>query len=102
LQAASLRVFLPHLREWNERRVAVADRYRTRLPGGIVELPRPAARGRHAYHLFVIRSDQRDALKQFLEVRGIASAIHYPVPIHLQPAYRVEGRGPGSLPRTET
>ena len=101
LQAAALRVFLPQLERWNARRVAAARRYRAGLADSPVCVPAETATGQHVYHLFVVRSPQRDALQQFLSMRGIGTAIHYPTPIHLQPAYAREGSGIGSLPQTE-
>lgn len=101
LQAAALRVLLPHLGAWNGARIAAADWYREGLAGTSVTLPEEGTRGGHVYHLFVVRSAQRAALQRFLGERGIGTAIHYPVAIHLQPAYASEGRGRGSLPRTE-
>jgi dTDP-4-amino-4,6-dideoxygalactose transaminase len=67
-----------------------------------VVAPAPAAADSdHVYHLFVVRTPERDALRDQLDARGVASAIHYPTPIHLQPAYAELGLGPGSLPVAE-
>lgn len=101
LQAAALRVFLPHLGEWNAARQAAAHRYDAALRGSPIAMPDPGPTGEHVYHLYVIRSPQRDALRAHLAARGIATAIHYPVPIHLQPAYAAAENRPGSLPETE-
>jgi dTDP-4-amino-4,6-dideoxygalactose transaminase len=60
-----------------------------------------AADSDHVYHLFVVRSTERDALRDHLDASGIASAVHYPTPIHLQPAYAALGLGPGDLPVAE-
>ncbi len=101
LQAAILRVKLRHLDADNDKRRALAALYDEQL-AGVVTLPLEPVNTRHVYHLYVIRHPRRDALMQFLRERGIGTAIHYPVPIHLQPAYR--GRlagGLGSLPETE-
>jgi len=57
--------------------------------------------GRHVYHLYVVRTPQREALRAFLREQGIGTLIHYPVPIHLQPAYADLGYGPRTLPETE-
>ena len=57
--------------------------------------------GQHVYHLYVVRAERRDALQVFLKERGIVSLIHYPVPVHLQPAYRGRLGDVGSLPETE-
>ena len=102
LQAAALRVMLPHLDEWNERRQGAARRYRQLLGTLACSLPSNGTPGSsHVYHLYVIRSSNRTALRDHLESEGIGTAIHYPTPIHLQPAYRSCGNGPGSLPNTE-
>ncbi len=102
LQAAILAVKLRHLPDWNQRRREAADALRAGLAGRAVIPPAlPAADSDHVYHLFVIRSDRRDALRDHLDGSGIASAIHYPTPIHLQPAYAHLGLGPGALPVAE-
>ena len=101
LQAAALRVFLPHLRSWNAGRVRAARMYERLLEGGPVQHPRAGSPNSHVYHLYVVRAPERDALKRHLDEKGIATAIHYPTPIHLQPAYAHAGSGPGSLPNTE-
>jgi dTDP-4-amino-4,6-dideoxygalactose transaminase len=102
LQAALLRARLPHLDEHNAERTRLANHYRERLAD--VELPGPALPGRaieHAWHLFVVRHPARDRLRQRLLAQGIETLIHYPVPIHLQPAYADLGHRPGSLPVSE-
>ncbi len=101
LQAAILRVKLRHLDAWNERRRVLAGLYNERLMGGGVVVPREPESARHVYHLYVVRHPRRDALRAFLRQRGIGSSIHYPVPVHLQPAYYDLARGAGSLPAAE-
>jgi dTDP-4-amino-4,6-dideoxygalactose transaminase len=102
LQAAILSVKLRHLGDWNEARRTAAERLREGLAETDVVLPAPAADdGDHVYHLFVVRSDDRDALRDHLDSSGVSSAIHYPTPIHLQPCYAELGLGPGSLPVAE-
>ncbi len=101
LQAAFLRVKLRHLDEWNERRAALASHYLAGLNGATVTLPATPSWAASAWHLFVVRSAQRDALQRFLQEQGIATLIHYPVPPHLQPAYRELGMAAGTLPVTE-
>lgn len=101
LQAAALRVFLPKLGEWNARRIATAGQYRRGLRGSSVRTPESGPPGSHVYHLYVVRSRERDRLKARLADASIGAAIHYPIPIHLQPAYGSESMGPGSLPHTE-
>ncbi len=100
LQAAGLRVALPHVGGWNEARIAAASAYADRLLDCGLELPDIPGDGSHVYHLFVVRSPERDALADHLRAAGIGVAIHYPVAIHQQPAYDHAG-GPVSLPRTE-
>jgi dTDP-4-amino-4,6-dideoxygalactose transaminase len=102
IQAAVLRVKLGHLDEWNERRRAVAERYLTALSDMPFVLPFRPAWSEHVFHLFVVRCQHRDALQQHLKARGITTIIHYPIPPHLQEAYRELGFRKGSLPLTET
>jgi dTDP-4-amino-4,6-dideoxygalactose transaminase len=106
LQAAVLRRKLARLNGWNEDRRRLGSRLRELLEdaeaSGNVELtglPFPGAD--HVYHLFVIRTDDRDALREHLALHGVASAIHYPEPIHLTEAYAHLGLGRGSLPVSE-
>lgn len=102
LQAAILEVKLKQLPTWNQRRRDAADALRAGLAGSSVVSPAPAAADSdHVYHLFVVRSSERDALRDHLDARGVASAIHYPTPIHLQPAYAELGLGRGDLPVAE-
>jgi len=102
LQAAILEVKLRHLPDWNQRRRDAAEALRAGLVGTAVLPPAPAAADSdHVYHLFVVRSAERDALRDHLDARGVASAVHYPTPIHLQPAYSGLGLGPGDLPVAE-
>jgi dTDP-4-amino-4,6-dideoxygalactose transaminase len=101
LQAAFLRVKLRHLDEWNGRRAAFALHYLASLTGATVTLPAVPSWADPAWHLFVVRSAQRDALQCFLQEQDIATLIHYPVPPHMQPAYRELGMAAGTLPVTE-
>jgi dTDP-4-amino-4,6-dideoxygalactose transaminase len=102
LQAAILEVKLAHLDRWNERRRAAGDALGTALASHDLILPAPAtADSDHVFHLFVVRTTERDALRSHLDACGVASAIHYPTPIHLQPAYSQLGLGPGTLPAAE-
>lgn len=101
IQAAVLRVKLRYLEAENERRRMLAQRYTALLAGCAVIPPAEQPDARHVYHLYVIRSSRRDDLRQALHNRGIATGIHYPLPIHLQPAYRHLHPGPGALPVTE-
>ncbi len=102
LQAAILGVKLERLDGWNEQRRLAARKLGSLLCDCPVVPPAPVApHGDHVFHLFVVRSDQRDALRRHLDESGVASAVHYPRPIHLQPAYSHLGLGSGSLPVAE-
>lgn len=101
LQAAVLRIKLRCLDEWNNRRRENAAIYNTALEGCGVERPVELVGCRHVYHLYVIRTRNRDALRDHLMNKGIGTGIHYPIPCHLQPPYRKYGFGEGSLPVTE-
>jgi len=100
-QGAVLRIKLRHLEAWTARRQAIARRYRERFAGTRVGMLVDDARDDGVYHLFVVYVDDRDAVRTALEARGIATAIHYPRPLHLQRAYAELGYGAGSLPHTE-
>jgi dTDP-4-amino-4,6-dideoxygalactose transaminase len=91
LQAALLRVKLKSLDRWNAQRREHAALYRRELARGPVGLPAEHGRGAHVYHQFTVRSGQRDALREKLAARGIASAIYYPIPGHRQPAFGTAG-----------
>jgi len=101
LQAAVLRTKLKRLDEWNEARRQHAKSYSRLLAQSGLVVPRASAVCESVWHLYVIRTDQRDALKEHLVTRGISVGIHYPIPIHLQPAYRDLGYQPGDFPVTE-
>ncbi|HEY2054172.1 MAG TPA: DegT/DnrJ/EryC1/StrS family aminotransferase [Solirubrobacterales bacterium] len=102
LQAAILRIKLGRLDDANQRRRDAGAALREALGGSPVTVPAPvSADGDHVFHLFVVRSEHRDALREHLDAEGVSSAIHYPTPIHLQPAYANLGQGPGSLPVAE-
>jgi len=101
IQAAVLRVKLKHLDGWNRRRLQIAELYRRELEGCDLILPYVPEWAEPAYHLFVVRSGQRDALHQYLETQGIGTLIHYPVPPHLQQAYCEIGLAAGTLPISE-
>lgn len=102
LQAAILRVKLERLDEANQRRRDAGTALREALGSAqVIAPPPPSADGDHVYHLFVVRSPHRDALRQHLDEQGISNAIHYPTPIHLQPAYADLGMKAGSLPVAE-
>lgn len=99
LQAALLRVKIPHLNAANARRKEIAECYLTALAGLDLILPVIPEWADPVWHLFVVRHPQRDELQQFLAERGISTMIHYPIPPHLQPAYA--GLSPGLFPVSE-
>jgi dTDP-4-amino-4,6-dideoxygalactose transaminase len=99
VQAAALRVFLPQLDGWNRARREAASRYAALGLGEVCELP--AADGGHVYHMYVVRSPERDRIAEALTAAGISCASYYVTPLHLQPALRFLGWEPGSLPETE-
>jgi dTDP-4-amino-4,6-dideoxygalactose transaminase len=101
LQAAALRVKLRYLEAWNAARRQHARRYGELLANSSVVVPAEADYAEPVHHLYVIRVEDRDGLRTHLHDRGIATGIHYPVPIHLQPAYRDLGYAQGSFPVTE-
>jgi hypothetical protein len=90
-----------HLDEWNGRRATLASHYLASLTGTKVTLPAMPSWAHPAWHLFMVRSAQRDGLQCFLHEQDIATLIHYPVPPHLQPAYREPGMAAGTLPITK-
>ncbi len=101
LQAVVLRVKLPHLEAWNEARRSHAARYKELLRGlpAITPVERPDSR--HVYHLYVVKVPDRDRAQAYLRDNGVASGIHYPVPVHLQKAMAYLGYQAGDLPVTE-
>ena len=101
LQAAILRVKLRYLDAETEKRQALAALYDRLLAGTSLVLPQRRAGADHVYHQYVVRSEQRDSLRAFLRENGIGSLIHYPVPVHGQPAYRGRLRCVGAMVRTE-
>ncbi len=101
VQAAILRIKLRYLDQWNERRRELAAVYTTLLPQPHLALPQVVGNVGHAYHLYVVRVKEREALLMYLRERGVGAQVHYPMPVHLQPAYADLGLGPGSLPETE-
>ena len=100
LQAAFASVKLKHLDRWNERCRTIAARYRAALRD-VVEVPVDQPHEEPVYHNFVIRSERRDELMKHLDLRGVGSRIHYPIPIHLQHAARSLGHRRGDFPESE-
>ena len=101
LQAAVLRVKLRHLDHWSEQRQQVAKWYTDRLAGGAVETPTIRAGSSHVFHLFVVETNNRKALAKSLDCAGVATGIHYPLPLHLQPALANLNITGEALQRTE-
>jgi dTDP-4-amino-4,6-dideoxygalactose transaminase len=101
LQAAILRVKLPHLESWNHLRIRHADYYRRQLKDADIGLPAPSPSASHVYSLFTVRCNRRDELRSHLRQRGIGTEIYYPLPLHLQEAYRGLGYHQGDLPVAE-
>ncbi len=101
LQAAILRVKLRYLDQWNEKRRQLAAGYAALLAGTPLVLPQTSGEVEHVYHLYVVRAQARDGLLTHLRQYGIGAQVHYPVPVHLQPAYADLDFGSGSLPETE-
>lgn len=101
IQAAVLRVKLRHLARWTERRRRIAERYRAGLAGLGIPLPVEPSGVRHCYHQFTIRVPDRDAMQRRMADHGVATAVYYPVPLHLQPMYRELGYRPGDFPEAE-
>lgn len=101
LQAQLLSVKLKYLEAWNKKRREIANWYRTFLSNTPLKLPQENIDCSHVYHLFVVETDMRDRLKMFLEEKGVSAGIHYPVPLHLQPAYAHLNYNMGDFPVTE-
>jgi dTDP-4-amino-4,6-dideoxygalactose transaminase len=102
LQAVVLSAKLPHLAAWNEARRGAARRYDTLLAGvGGVSLPATLPGNEHVWHLYVVRVPRRDEVLARLAREGIGAGIHYPIPIHLQPAFRHLGHRRGDFPAAE-
>ncbi|UCD16731.1 MAG: DegT/DnrJ/EryC1/StrS family aminotransferase [Candidatus Zixiibacteriota bacterium] len=101
IQGAVLGVKLRHLDAWNRRRNRIAAKYREELSGLPVTLPPELKHFYQVYHLFVIESDMRNELQQFLSRNGIPTLIHYPIPVHQQKAYTEAGMARNSFPVTE-
>jgi dTDP-4-amino-4,6-dideoxygalactose transaminase len=101
LQGAVLRVKLGHLEAWTEARRAHAAAYGKALEGCGVVLPVERPGRRHVYHVYTVRAGARARLREGLAARGIATGIHYPIPLHLQPALADLGHRPGDFPAAE-
>ena len=104
LSAAIGRVQLKHLDGWNAKRRVIASKYAKKL-GDLMQIklpPQPTKESKPVYHQFVILTERRDELKEYLDKKGIETGIHYPIPIHLQPIYKkLYGYKPGAYPKSE-
>jgi dTDP-4-amino-4,6-dideoxygalactose transaminase len=101
IQGAVLRVKLRHLERWTEGRRAAAARYDDLLVGSGVVTPEPTASDRHVYHIYAVRTDRRQELQEALHAERIQTGVHYPVPVHLQPAFADLGYRAGCFPHAE-
>jgi dTDP-4-amino-4,6-dideoxygalactose transaminase len=100
IQAAVLLVKLKYLEEWLNKRVAHAELYSSVLKG-VVRTPYTAPGNKHTYHLYMIRTPQREQIKKYLEKNGVACGLYYPLPLHLQAAYKSLGYRKGDFPEAE-
>ncbi|HRO24292.1 MAG TPA: DegT/DnrJ/EryC1/StrS family aminotransferase, partial [Promineifilum sp.] len=101
MQAAVLGVKLPYLNDWNASRRRAAATYADLLVDLPIITPTTADYAEHIFHLYVVRVSDREALMEYLKKAGVATGLHYPIPIHLQPAYAELGYKPGDFPITE-
>jgi dTDP-4-amino-4,6-dideoxygalactose transaminase len=101
IQAAVLNAKMAHIERWTEARRSHAARYDALLAPLGIGTPSPDRHGRHVYHVYAVRVRDRDAVQAQLKTEGIGTGIHYPVPVHCQPAYSDLGYGPGDLPVSE-
>lgn len=101
IQAAVLRIKLRYLDEWNNERGNIAELYQQLLKDSDIQLPHEREWAKHVYHLFVIKVNKRDTLRNYLEEHGIGTQIHYPIPIHQQEAYKKLGYREGDFPVSE-
>jgi len=100
IQATILNAKLKYLEKWNRRRREIARLYNSLLKG-VVRIPEEEHENRHVYHLYVIRTEKRDLLMNYLRDKNIDTGIHYPIALHLQEAYRFLGYKKGDFPNTE-
>ena len=100
-QGAILNIKLKHLERWTEARIAMAQRYLELLADLPLQLPARRSDRRHVWHLFVARHPERDQIRAELEMRGIQTGLHYPIPLHLQKAYQQLGYRQGDFPEAE-
>ncbi len=101
VQAVVLNAKLPKMAEWTRMRQRAAGWYAERLQGANLVVPAELEYGTHVWHLYVVQVEERDRVRKLLDERGIGTGLHYPVPLHLQEAYRDMGFGPGAFPVSE-
>jgi len=101
IQGAVLRVKLRYLEQWTESRRAAAARYDRHLAGSGVPTPLALPHNRHVYHIYAIRTPQRQVWQDALSDKGIQTGIHYPIPVHLLPAHTDLGYSDGRFPHSE-
>ena len=101
IQAAILSVKLPHLNTWNERRRDIAKQYNDRITNPTIGKPVVAEGNTHIYYVYVITTERRDELREYLKQREIASGVYFPVPFHLQAVYKNLGYKQGDMPNAE-
>lgn len=101
LQAALLRVKLPHLDEWNGKRQRIAERYQREITNPAVKKPVCGSFNTHIYYVFVVEVENRDAFRDYMEEHGIATGVYFPVPLHLQKVFEDLGYQPGDMPNAE-
>ena len=101
MQGAILRVKLRYLEAWTEARRAHAAQYNQLLAGSGVGTPVAKAYARHVYHVYAVRSKRRESLQKALQDREVQTGIHYPIPVHLLPAYSELGHQRGDFPHSE-
>jgi dTDP-4-amino-4,6-dideoxygalactose transaminase len=101
IQGAVLKVKLKYLEGWTEARRAAAANYAQFFSGSAVRTPEALAHNRHVYHVYAIRTAHRAEWMDALQKQGIASGIHYPIPVHLLPAYADLGYKAGQFPHSE-
>lgn len=101
MQAAFLRVKLPLLERWNSRRQQAAAAYKSELAGSSAILPATQAGSSHVHHVFAVRVRERNSVRVRLAEAGVHTAVHYPIPVHLEPAFAYLGGQPGQFPIAE-
>lgn len=101
LQAALLRVKLPHLNDWNEKRRKIAGIYDARIVNDKVKKPICDTQNKHIYYVYVLLVENRDAFRSYMEANGIATGVYFPLPLHLQKAFETLGYRAGDMPNAE-